>query len=113
MLLENDGRADSSLETVSFVSFDDFAKRAHRAAILLPVVRQRIEEALNFERSVEPLDEFPLGGREAFFVRNHAEIIDFVRLRNKRSGRHLPESLANVRLTVRSHSCGNHKQIEV
>ena len=72
MLLENHGRAYRSLETVDFLSFDDFAKRSDSAAILFPVVRQRAEETLYFGGSVEPLDEFPLGGCEAFCVGNHA-----------------------------------------
>ena len=72
MLFENHRRTHRSFETVHSPSFDDLTERANRAAVLLPVVRERTEEPLYFQRGVEPLDEFPLGGREAFCVGNHA-----------------------------------------
>ena len=72
VLFEYHCRADCRFETVSFLSFENFTKRSNSAAILLPVVRERTEVALYPKRSVELLDEFPLGIRETFCVGNHA-----------------------------------------
>ena len=71
MLLKNDRGADRRFEAVSFVSFDEFAKRSERASISFAVVRHRAEEALHLDRRVEPLHQFPLGCGEAVFVGFH------------------------------------------
>ena len=98
VLLENDRRAHRSLQTVRLVSFDELAKRTHRAPTSFPVVRHLTQKSLHFPRCIEPLDEFPLGRAEAFLVRNHHESVDFVRQSNKNLNLHLLDSTANVRL---------------
>ena len=72
MLFEYHCRRDRGFEAMSFVSFEYFAKRSSSAPVLLPVVWERTKVALDFKRSVESLDKFPLGEREAFDVGNHA-----------------------------------------
>ena len=65
MLLKNHSGCYGSLETVNFVVFNHLPKRAHRAAILFPVVWHLAEEALHLCRCVESLDQLPLARREA------------------------------------------------
>jgi len=72
MLLEYHCRTNRSFQAVRLIPFYNFAKGSDRATVLLPVVRERTEVALYSKRCVEPLDEFPLGSREAFGVGNHA-----------------------------------------
>jgi len=72
VLFQNHCRTHRSFQTVRFLTFHHFAKRSHSAPVALPVVRHRAEEALHLRRSVESLDQFPLGRSEAFFIRDHA-----------------------------------------
>src|SRR5687767_4505235 len=51
-----------------FVSFNDFAKRSHRAALSLPVVRHFGQPSLHLCGCVQPLNESPLLGCEVFFT---------------------------------------------
>jgi hypothetical protein len=64
MLLEDHRRGESGFETMRGAVSDDAAEAAQRLAMLLVVVRQRVQPALDRKRRSQMFDDPPFGGCE-------------------------------------------------